>query len=85
LYLPPIAVPNSEKKAERVIAGLEKPMNDRLLKLWTIPDAFDREGWMANLVNWIDGSKKLSSGQTMRGRLISFTTNCCSLRPSVAG
>ncbi len=44
----------TQKKAERVITGLEKPINDHLLKLWTIPDAFDQRGWADSLVNWID-------------------------------
>jgi hypothetical protein len=38
----------TQKKAERVITGLEKPINDGLLKLWTMPD------WTDNPVNWID-------------------------------
>ncbi len=44
----------TQKKAERVITGLERPINDHLLKLWTIPNAFDRHVWVDNLVNWID-------------------------------
>jgi hypothetical protein len=44
----------TQKKAERVITGLEKPVNDHLLKLWTISDSFDRGLWIDNLVNWID-------------------------------
>jgi hypothetical protein len=44
----------TQKKAERVITALEKPINDHLLKLWTTPDSFDREVWIDNLVNWID-------------------------------
>jgi hypothetical protein len=44
----------TQKKAERVITGLEKPINDHLLKLWTISDAYDRAIWIGNLVNWID-------------------------------
>jgi hypothetical protein len=44
----------TQKKAERVITGLEKPINDNLLKLWTISNSFDRQGWADNLVNWID-------------------------------
>ena len=32
----------TQKKAERVITGLEKPVNDHLLKLWTISDTYDR-------------------------------------------
>ena len=44
----------TQKKAERVITGLERPINDNLLKLWTIPASFDRGIWIDNLVNWID-------------------------------
>jgi hypothetical protein len=44
----------TQKKAERVITGLEKPINDHLLKLWTVSGSSDREGWIDNLVNWID-------------------------------
>src|SRR3984885_1445812 len=44
----------TQKKAERVITALEKPINDHLLKLWTASGAGDREGWIDNLVNWID-------------------------------
>lgn len=44
----------TQKKAERVITGLEKPFNDGLLKLWTIPDSFQQPDWTDDLVNWID-------------------------------
>ena len=44
----------TQKKAERVIAGLEKPINDHLLKLWTISDPGGREIWTESLINWID-------------------------------
>jgi hypothetical protein len=44
----------TQKKAERVITGLEKPINDHLLKLWTNSAAFDRGIWIDNVVNWID-------------------------------
>ena len=44
----------TQKKAERVITGLEKPINDHLLKLWTTSDSFDHRAWTDNLVNWID-------------------------------
>jgi hypothetical protein len=44
----------TQKKAERVITALERPINDHLLKLWTSPNAIDRAGWITNLVNWID-------------------------------
>ena len=43
----------TQKKAERVIAGLEKSINDHLLKLWTIPNAMERDGWIEDLVDWI--------------------------------
>jgi hypothetical protein len=44
----------TQKKAERVITGLEKPVNDHLLKLWTISDTYDHGIWIDSLVNWID-------------------------------
>jgi hypothetical protein len=44
----------TQKKAERVITGLEKPINDHLLKLWTVSDSSDRDAWIEDLVNWID-------------------------------
>jgi hypothetical protein len=44
----------TQKKAERVITALEKPINDHLLKLWTVSGSGDREGWIDNIVNWID-------------------------------
>jgi hypothetical protein len=44
----------TQKKAERVLTTLEKPINDHLLKLWTMPNAADRETWISDLVNWID-------------------------------
>jgi hypothetical protein len=44
----------TQKKAERIITSLEKPINDHLLKLWTIPSTDQCEGWTANLINWVD-------------------------------
>jgi hypothetical protein len=44
----------TQKKAERVLTALEKPINDHLLKLWTIPHASERELWISELANWID-------------------------------
>jgi hypothetical protein len=44
----------TQKKAERVLTALEKPINDNLLKLWTMPNAAERETWISDLVNWID-------------------------------
>src|ERR1700742_4498853 len=44
----------TQKKTERVVTGLEKPINDHLLKLWIISDSSDREIWIRNLINWID-------------------------------
>ena len=44
----------TQKKAERIITALEKPINDHLLKLWTIAESFDRRIWLDSLVNWID-------------------------------
>jgi hypothetical protein len=44
----------TQKKAERIITGLEQPINDHLLKLWTISESLERATWTDNLVNWID-------------------------------
>lgn len=44
----------TQKKAERVITALEMPINDHLLKLWTIADSRERDVWIDSLVNWID-------------------------------
>jgi hypothetical protein len=44
----------TQKKAERILTALETPINDHLLKLWTIPDAPDGAAWISDLVNWID-------------------------------
>jgi hypothetical protein len=44
----------TQKKAERVLTALEKPMNDHLLKLWTSPNSSEREIWISDLINWID-------------------------------
>jgi hypothetical protein len=44
----------TQKKAERIITSLERPINDNLLKLWTNPDSVDQERWRNELVNWID-------------------------------
>jgi hypothetical protein len=44
----------TQKKAERIITGLEQPINDHLLRLWTCPNSPDREVWIHDLVNWID-------------------------------
>ncbi len=43
-----------QKKAESVITGLEKPINDHLLKLWTMPDSEHCEHWLKEAENWID-------------------------------
>jgi hypothetical protein len=44
----------TQKKAERILTALEKPINDHLLKLWTIPFSPEREIWIGDLINWID-------------------------------
>ncbi|WP_428539500.1 hypothetical protein [Rhodopila sp.] len=44
----------TQKKAERIITALEKPINDHLLRLWTMPAGADRELWIRELINWID-------------------------------
>jgi hypothetical protein len=44
----------TQKKAERIIASLERPINDHLLKLWTNPESFECNIWRNNLVSWID-------------------------------
>jgi hypothetical protein len=44
----------TQKKAERIITALEQPINDGLLKLWTIPASPLRASWIDDLTNWID-------------------------------
>ncbi len=44
----------SQKKAESVITGLEKPINDHLLKLWTMPGSEYRDHWLTEVSTWID-------------------------------
>lgn len=44
----------TQKKAERIITVLEKPINDHLLKLWTNPNSQYHRAWVDDLVNWID-------------------------------
>jgi len=44
----------SQKKADSIITGLEKPINDHLLKLWTMPDSEYRDHWLMELVNWLE-------------------------------
>lgn len=44
----------TQKKAERVITSLERPINDSLLKLWTAPTSCHRSTWAEDLVEWID-------------------------------
>jgi hypothetical protein len=49
----------TQKKAERIITALEKPINDQLLKLWTNPASLDREGWIADLSDWIEETAEI--------------------------
>jgi hypothetical protein len=44
----------TQKKAESVITGLEKPVNDHLLRLWAMPGSDHRDHWLSELANWID-------------------------------
>jgi hypothetical protein len=44
----------TQKKAESIITGLEKPINDHLLKLWTMPGSEHTSHWLTELANWID-------------------------------
>jgi hypothetical protein len=44
----------TQKKAERIIASLEKPINDHLLLLWTNPASTGCETLRADLVNWVE-------------------------------
>ena len=43
----------SRKKAEAVITGLEKPINDHLLKLLVV-ESSEREHWTTELLEWLD-------------------------------
>ena len=42
----------SQKKAESIITGLEKPINNHLLKIWVMPDSEHREHWLKELDTW---------------------------------
>ena len=44
----------TQKKAERVITSLERPINDNLLKLWTSPRQQHHKAWIEDLVELID-------------------------------
>jgi hypothetical protein len=44
----------SRKKAESVITGLEKPINDQLLKLLIVEDDQSPEHWTKELLEWLD-------------------------------
>ena len=44
----------SRKKAESVITGLEKPINDHLLKLLVVEDGQNPEHWTQELLEWLD-------------------------------
>ena len=44
----------SRKKAETVITGLEKPINDHLLKLLVVDDDQNVKHWRAKLLEWLD-------------------------------
>ena len=44
----------SRKKAEAVITGLEKPINDHLLKLLVVENGHDRDHWTTELLDWFD-------------------------------
>ncbi len=43
----------SRKKAESVITGLEKPINDHLLKLLVV-ETGEYEHWIVELLEWLD-------------------------------
>jgi hypothetical protein len=44
----------TQKKAERVITGLERPINDNILKLWTTARHQHHGPWIEDLVDLID-------------------------------
>jgi hypothetical protein len=44
----------TQKKAERVITSLERPINDNLLKLWTSSEYQRHKPWIEDLVDSID-------------------------------
>ncbi len=44
----------TQKKAERVITSLERPINDNLLRLWASPQDPLRRTWVEDLVELID-------------------------------
>jgi hypothetical protein len=44
----------TQKKAERVITGLEGPLNDTLLKIWLDPKSDRLQVWVEDVINWVD-------------------------------
>jgi hypothetical protein len=44
----------TQKKAERIITELERPLNNTLLKLWIDPKSMDSSIWLEDVINWID-------------------------------
>jgi hypothetical protein len=44
----------TQKKAERVITTLERPINDNLLRLWASPQHPHHRTWIEDLVDLID-------------------------------
>ena len=44
----------TKKKAEIMITGLEKPINDHLLKIWTMPDDANLDHWKMEVTLWLD-------------------------------
>lgn len=51
---PVLEMAYTQKRAETIITDLEKPVNDHLLKIWTVPESVQRDHWLTELVNWID-------------------------------
>jgi hypothetical protein len=44
----------TQKKAERVITGLEGPLNDTLMKIWLDPGSDLNNAWAEDIINWVD-------------------------------
>jgi hypothetical protein len=61
----------SRKKAEAVITGLEKPVNDHLLKLLVV-ESSEREHWIVELLEWLDEIAEIRLKPDHRPGLKSF-------------
>jgi hypothetical protein len=75
LRQPATAMAYYKKKAEAVITGLERPINDHLLKLVAVTGN-DREHWKAALAGWLDEVAEIRLRGTKRPANEAFYFRC---------